>query len=121
MHPDTLVTIATFTHPQEAAVIRARLEWEGIPCHLKDEHTVQVHPFYSNAIGGVKLQVRAGEADRARALLMEADLVADGDGEAMHTDEDPEMPRMPQLGPAAMRRLALVIVVLLLLLVVLLM
>jgi hypothetical protein len=52
---------------------------------------------------------------------MEADLVADGDGEAMHTDEDPEMPRMPQLGPAAMRRLALVIVVLLLLLVVLLM
>jgi hypothetical protein len=121
MHPDTLVTIATFTHPQEAAVIRARLEWEGIPCHLKDEHTVQVHPFYSNAIGGVKLQVRAGEADRARALLVEADLVADGEAGAMEVNEDPDMPRMPLLGPAAVRRLALVLVGLLLLLVILLM
>lgn len=121
MHPDTLVTIATFTHPQEASVIRARLEWEGIPCHLKDEHTVQVHPFYSNAIGGVKLQVRAGEADRARAVLIEADLVPDGDDGTVDANEDPDMPRMPALGPKAMRRLGMVLVGLLLLLAILLM
>ncbi len=105
MHPDTLVTIATFTHPQEAVVIRARLEWEGIPCHLKDEHTVQVQPFYSNAIGGVKLQVRSGDADRARSLLSEIDQAV-AEHVATPTGEAPREPRRSRLDPAAVRKLA---------------
>jgi hypothetical protein len=67
-----LITVATFGQAHELAVVRARLEWEGIPCHLKDEFTVQAHPFYSNAIGGIKLQVASEDVDRARAILVEA-------------------------------------------------
>ncbi len=60
-----LVTIRIFTYPHEAYVIRGRLESEGIQTFLKDEMTVQVHNFYSNAVGGVKLQVLTEDVDKA--------------------------------------------------------
>lgn len=66
---EQLVTIKTFTYPHEAYVIQGRLESEGIPTFLKDEMTVQVHNFYSNAVGGVKLQVTAGDVDKALQVL----------------------------------------------------
>lgn len=61
-------TIRTFEFPYEAIVIRSLLESEGIECSLKDELTAQVNPFYSNAIGGVKLQVK--ESDLTDALIV---------------------------------------------------
>ncbi len=66
---DKLVTVATFTYPSEVAVIRGRLESEGIECFVKDEITAQVHNFISNAIGGVKLQVRQSDVIRATEIL----------------------------------------------------
>lgn len=63
------VTIATFTLPHEAAVPKALLESEGFRCYLLNESTLEVNPFYSNAIGGVQLQVLAEDEDRARELL----------------------------------------------------
>lgn len=52
------VTVWTFTHPSEAYVVMGRLESEGIECYLVNELTTQVNPLYSNAVGGVKLQVK---------------------------------------------------------------
>lgn len=63
------VTIKTFTYPHEAYIIRGKLESEGIQTFLKDEMTVQVHNFYSNAIGGVKLQVLSEDKDRALSII----------------------------------------------------
>ncbi len=65
------VTVATFTLPSEMAVIRAKMESEGIACYASDEMTVQVYNFMSNAVGGIKLQVEEKDAERARALLKE--------------------------------------------------
>ena len=65
----SLITIKTFTYPHEAYVIRGKLESEGIETFMRDEMTVQVHNFYSNAVGGVKLQVREKDADHAREIL----------------------------------------------------
>jgi hypothetical protein len=70
---DNWVTIKTFTLPSEAVVIRARLESEGIECFLKDELTAQVNPFYSNAVGGVKLQVRENKQQEAIEILTNSD------------------------------------------------
>lgn len=67
-----LVTIKTFTYPHEAYVIRGRLESEGIQTFLKDEMTVQVYNFYSNAIGGVKLQVLSADVERALNIIESA-------------------------------------------------
>ncbi|MGQ7868365.1 putative signal transducing protein [Sunxiuqinia sp. sy24] len=55
---DAWKTLMVFTYPHEAHVAQSFLKSEGIDCVLVDEMTVQVHNFYSNAIGGIKLQVR---------------------------------------------------------------
>lgn len=76
---DNLVTIKTFNYPHEAMVLQSRLESEGIPCFLKDAVLTQVHPWYSNAIGGVKLQIRESDVGRAIEILAEAGYGVDQD------------------------------------------
>ncbi|MDR1810608.1 MAG: DUF2007 domain-containing protein [Prevotella sp.] len=80
---DKLVTVRTFTHPSEMYVIRWRLEMEGIECYAKDELTVQVNPFYSNALGGVKLQVRESDLEKAAAVLKESESCTDINAESV--------------------------------------
>jgi DNA-directed RNA polymerase subunit M/transcription elongation factor TFIIS len=64
-----LITVATYTQPIQAHIAKGRLEAEGILCFLGDENIISVHPFYSNAVGGVKLKVREEEAAQASAIL----------------------------------------------------
>lgn len=64
-----LVTIITFTFPHEVLVLRGRLESEGIECFVPDELTIQMHPFYSNALGGVRLRVRKKDVPQALEIL----------------------------------------------------
>ena len=71
MENEKFITILTVTFPHEVAVIRGRLEAEGITCFVKDELTVQVYPFCSNAIGGVKLQVLGRDLNHAINILKE--------------------------------------------------
>lgn len=66
---DKLKTIKTVTYAHEAGPIRNILEANGIFCFLKDELTIQAYPFYSNALGGVKVQVNESEADQAIEIL----------------------------------------------------
>ena len=73
------VTVLTFTYSHEVAIVRGRLESEGIDCFVQDELTVQVHPFYSNAIGGVKLQVREQDLKQAVEILRETGYITDED------------------------------------------
>jgi hypothetical protein len=76
---DTYVTIMSFTYPQDAYIIKGRLEADGIDCFLKDELTVQVDNFYTNALGGVKLQVKESDKARAIELLIDADYLTEKD------------------------------------------
>ena len=65
------VTIATFREPSAAHIARSLLDAEEIPARIADEHTVGAYWLYSQAVGGVKLQVEAEHAARAAALLDE--------------------------------------------------
>lgn len=56
-----------------AHIILGRLQEEGINCWLKDEYSVTIDPFLSNAIGGIKLMVAAAQAERAAGLLEDWD------------------------------------------------
>lgn len=76
---DNFVTIMTFTHPTELAVLRTRLEADGIECLVLDELTAQVNPFYSNAIGGVKLQVKESDVPRTIEILKEGGYIKEED------------------------------------------
>ncbi|MFP8967226.1 DUF2007 domain-containing protein [Pokkaliibacter sp. CJK22405] len=66
------VTIAQFLYPYEAYIARARLEEAGIPTFLADEHTISTHWIYSQAMGGIRLQVSPEHENSARQLLEDA-------------------------------------------------
>lgn len=69
---EKFITVATFQYPHEAYVLKTKLESQGVRVFLKDELTVQVHNFLSNAIGGVKLQIKESDLSKALPLLAEA-------------------------------------------------
>jgi hypothetical protein len=55
--------------PLEAQLVQAKLQSEGIPCNLADQHTAQI---YSALIGiDVRLEVLDHDLERARAILEE--------------------------------------------------
>lgn len=68
---DPYITVLTVTYPQELAVVRARLESEEIECEVQNELTTQIAPYYSDAIGGVKLQVKQSDVEKTVELLKE--------------------------------------------------
>ena len=74
-----LVTIYIAMYPQDVLVLRARLESENIECFVQDELTLQTNPFYSNAIGGVRLQVKKEDAEQAKGVLREGGYVPEGE------------------------------------------
>src|SRR5688572_22012127 len=62
-------TIATFSKPEEAHLFRTRLEAAGIPAFVLDENLVQLDWLYSNAIGGVRVQIADEDLEDAREFL----------------------------------------------------
>lgn len=67
-----MITIARFSKPEEAHLFRHRLEVGGIPAYIQDENTVQMDWLYSNAIGGVRVQISEEDIEEARELLQES-------------------------------------------------
>jgi hypothetical protein len=70
------VTVISFTYPSELTVAKLKLEAEGIECRVLDELTIQSYNFVSNAVGGVKLQVRTSDAERATMILKDSGFIA---------------------------------------------
>ena len=55
----------------DLAIVKGRLETDGIQCFALDEYTIQAKPGLSDAYGGVKLQVREEDAEKAIRILKE--------------------------------------------------
>ena len=64
-----MLTVATFSKPEEAHMLRLRLEAGGVPAFIQDENMVQTDWLYSNAIGGVRVQIDEDDVDRAKEIL----------------------------------------------------
>lgn len=64
--------VISFTYPHEAHLAKSLLEASDINVIVKDEFTIQVNNFYSNAIGGVKILVEKSNAEEALFLLENA-------------------------------------------------
>jgi len=67
--PDKIITLTTFMFPTEAYSLIARLEEEGIECSLGDENIVSVQSFLSNAVGGVKVNIKESDSEKALSIL----------------------------------------------------
>ncbi len=81
--PARLVTIARYSWPYEADLAKAHLQAAGIMAFVTDEFLVNLNWLYSNAVGGVRLQVPEEDADAARELLKQ-----DLSSEAEQASED---------------------------------
>jgi hypothetical protein len=66
-----LITIKTFFYDHETILYEPKFQAEGIDYFLKDQKTVAIDPFVSNAIGGIKLQVHSEDEERGRELVAE--------------------------------------------------
>ena len=66
-----LVTVRRYRDLAEAYVGRSLLESAGIPAWIADENLVRMDWFYSNLLGGMRLQVDESEEAAAREILEE--------------------------------------------------
>ena len=66
-----MLTVATFSKPEDAHMLRLHLEAGGVPAYIQDENMVQTDWLYSNAIGGVRVQIDEGDEDQAKEILQE--------------------------------------------------
>jgi hypothetical protein len=87
---EELVTVRTFSSSQDFEMVKSYLESFGIECFGRDE--IVNRSYFSNVNGGVKLDVRAEQAEEAVKLLVEGGYLKDEDFEL-----SPEMKWMEKL------------------------
>ena len=64
-----MITITKVTYLHEAEMLCMRLEAEGIKTFIPDQNTVSIQPFYSDAMGGIRVQVDEEDLAHAREIL----------------------------------------------------
>ncbi|HBL79627.1 MAG: hypothetical protein CL524_14285 [Aequorivita sp.] len=66
-------TIAIFSYPAEYAVLQLLLDQAEIRYIFQNETMISVFPFYSNAIGGIRLQVHIEDIAQAEEIIKNLD------------------------------------------------
>ena len=67
----SLVLLKTFDNAIDTHILKARLEGEGIPCYIFDEHIVTMNPLYNLSVGGIKLKIDEAYLEQAQAILLD--------------------------------------------------
>jgi len=75
-----MIIVASFSKLEEAHLLRLRLEAGGVPSFAQDENMVQMDWMYSNAFGGVRVQIAEEDADRAKEIWEEPGVEAESTG-----------------------------------------
>ena len=68
---DSVITLWKYRDLPEALTVRAKLQSEGIECFLADENAIRLDWFWSNAFGGIRLQLLEENAQAAIDILSE--------------------------------------------------
>ena len=87
-----MITVARFSLPYEAQLARAKLESEGVPAFVADEHTINMQWLFSNALGGVRVQVPSSYGHVAVGILSK------DHSEALVREQGMSLPACPQCG-----------------------
>lgn len=80
---DNIVTLQSYYDPMLAHIVRTRLESNGIPCFVADEHAFGTVALFSQATGGIKVKVFERDLERCRQIL-----AAEGD---LHEEDHVEV------------------------------
>ena len=62
-------TIAIFNYTHEIVVLKHILEQEEIQYYFENETMSSIAPFYSNALGGIKLKIHPNNFERVHDIL----------------------------------------------------
>lgn len=62
-------TIAIFQYPAEYSVLQLLFDQAEIRYFFQNETMISVFPFYSNAIGGIRLQVHIDDILEAEEII----------------------------------------------------
>ncbi|SRR5260370_23373089 len=87
---EEIITLWRYRDLPEALIAKSKLDSEDLQCFLADENVVRLDWFWSNAVGGVRLQVANSDAESAFTLLAEeipASFSADEIGEEYRQPE----------------------------------
>ena len=107
MEPSDSVVVRAFTHPHEAHLACSALEAAGLDATVADENIVAADWLVSNAVGGVKVLVRAEDVPAARAVLDGAADIEMGDDSEFPVDTDQGgSDRCPRCGSEAVAQVA---------------
>ncbi len=83
-----LITIAQYRDLPTAGLAQSTLESAGIICFLDNQFMIGINWLYSNALGGVKLQVLETDVEQALKLLKDQSSPA-------QSDEQEELDQLP--------------------------
>jgi len=62
-------TIAIFNYTHEIVVLKHILDQEEITYYFENETISSIAPFYSNALGGIKLKINPNDFIRVQEIL----------------------------------------------------
>jgi hypothetical protein len=94
--PDPPVMIRRYQLLPEALLSKSILDSAGIESFLADENLIRIDWFYSNLVGGIKLLVRAEDAETASKLL-EQETPEKFDVDGVGEYDQPRCPRCQSL------------------------
>lgn len=66
-----LATVTICWNPVEAGFVRDQFEQRGIKAFVRDSNLATVDPMVTPALGGIRVDVEAGNVERAREILKE--------------------------------------------------
>lgn len=90
------VTLRQFRDLPEALLAKGSLESAGIQAYLVDDNMIRMDWFISNLLGGIKLKVRAEDAEAANEILNQP-IPETLDVEGVGNFEQPKCPRCQSL------------------------
>jgi hypothetical protein len=90
------VTLRQFRDLPEALLAKGSLESAGIQAYLVDDNMIRMDWFISNLLGGIKLKVRAEDAEAASEILNQP-IPAVLDVEGVGNFEQPQCPQCQSL------------------------
>ena len=63
------VTAAVFTYPHEVTVLKLLLQEADIHFYIENETMTEVFPFYSQALGGLRVKVHPKDLEAVKSIL----------------------------------------------------
>lgn len=82
MEEEKFTLLRRFQYSSEATIYGGKLESQGIEVFLRDQFTIDSNPFYSNALGGIRMFVKTEDFERANQILNDVNLFSVDDDES---------------------------------------